>query len=97
MDGATDFGEVCHVLTVRLDNRNATDRIDTDPTTWHAVTADGKAYDFGTADADGVAGGQAANLTVRFTLPDSPDRLALLEYASFAARGTATVGPYASA
>lgn len=93
-DGAQDFGEVCHVLGVHLDNAARTNDLETNTLTWKAVDVDGKLHDFGASDTDAVAGGTVANITVSFTLPDGAVHLAKLRYESFAAKGEAAVPSY---
>lgn len=93
-DGAEAFGEVCHVLTVQIDNTGRTNRLATNALTWDAVDADGKVHDFGDSDADAVAGGMKVTLTVSFTTPDGNADLVQLQYSSFAAKGEAAVPSY---
>jgi len=93
-DGATAFGEVCHVLNVRVDNSAFTNSRDVGALVWKAAEAAGRSYTHAQTSRDSIPGGQVTAMSVSFTLPDSPARLATLSYDMFNAHGSADIPAY---
>lgn len=93
-DGATAFGEVCHVLMVTVDNTAFANSRDVGALVWKAAEAGGRSYTHAQTSRDSIPGGTVTSLSVSFTLPDSPARLATLSYNHFSAHGAADVPAY---